>query len=70
MALVMAILGRDPWLVYVAAMVLGGTAMTWNSIDMMAVLSASDQESAGKASGWCSSDLVLDSSAAQPPSVG
>jgi len=49
--LIMATIGREAWLAYVAALVLGGTALTWNSVGMMAVLSASDRESAGQASG-------------------
>ena len=36
---------------YAAATVLGATAMAWNSVGMMAVLSRSDRQTAGRASG-------------------
>lgn len=51
LALIMATLGGTPWLAYAAAVVIGGTALTWNSVGMLAVLSISDRQSAGQASG-------------------
>lgn len=38
-------------LAYAAAITLGGSAMAWNSVGMMAVLSSSERQSAGQASG-------------------
>ncbi len=51
---VLIIIAINVWgfgLAYLAAIVLGATALTWNSVGMMAILSASERGTAGQASG-------------------
>jgi MFS family permease len=50
-ALVIAVESFGFWLAWPAAIVLGATAVTWNSVGMLAVLSVSGAEAAGRASG-------------------
>lgn len=50
-ALVIAVESFGFWIAWLAAVVLGATAVTWNSVGMLAVLSVSGPEAAGRASG-------------------
>ena len=50
-ALVIAVESFGFWIAWPAAVVLGATAVTWNSVGMLAVLSVSGSEAAGRASG-------------------
>jgi len=43
---------ESPWLIWLGALLLGATAVTWNSVGMLAVIATTGTAAAGRASGY------------------
>jgi predicted MFS family arabinose efflux permease len=50
--LLIAASGTNPWLLWVAAVLFGATAVTWNAVGMLAIVAEVSSDAAGTASGY------------------